>query len=95
MKMYRKAFTVVVMVPILIMLTTTPAHALFGSILAGIQRAQIKRNLFSATSSIFQMTARALATFLNLREASVRSRRAEKGDSTGLVVRRCCHCCLG
>ncbi len=44
MKMYRKAFTVVVMVPILIMLTTTPAHALFGSILAGIQRAQMIAN---------------------------------------------------
>ena len=41
MKIYRKAITVVLMVPVFLMLTTTPAHALFGSILAGIQRAQM------------------------------------------------------
>ena len=39
--MIRRTLTVVVMVPLLIMLTTTPAHAIFGSILAGIQRAKM------------------------------------------------------
>ncbi len=44
MKMYRKVFTVVLIVPVFVMLTTTPAHAIFGSILAGIQRAQMIAN---------------------------------------------------
>ena len=44
MKMYRKVLTVFLLVPVLIMLTTTPAHAIFGSILAGIQRAQMIAN---------------------------------------------------
>ena len=39
--MIRRTLTVAVLVPLLIMLTTTPAHAIFGSILAGIQRAQM------------------------------------------------------
>ena len=51
-----------------------------------------RRNRCSATSSIFQITAWAFSTFLNRLAASVRSRRAANGDSTGLVVRRCCHC---
>ena len=41
MRTYKKAFTVALLVPVLIVLTTTPAYALFGSILAGIQRAQM------------------------------------------------------
>ena len=41
MRTYKKAFTVLLLVPVLIVLTTTPAYALFGSILAGIQRAQM------------------------------------------------------
>ena len=41
MKMYRKVLAVVLLVPVLVLLTTTPAHAIFGSILAGIQRAQM------------------------------------------------------
>ena len=44
MKMHRKALTVLLLVPVLAVLTTTPAHALFGSILAGIQRAQMIAN---------------------------------------------------
>ena len=44
MKLYRKALTVAVLVPVFVMLTTTPAHAIFGSILAGIQRAQMIAN---------------------------------------------------
>ena len=44
MKLYRKVLTVVLLVPVLIILATTPAHALFGSILAGIQRAQMIAN---------------------------------------------------
>ena len=36
-----RIFTVVILVPALIILTTTPTHAIFGSILAGIQRAQM------------------------------------------------------
>ena len=39
--MKTRIFTVVILVPALIILTTTPAHAIFGSILAGIQRAQM------------------------------------------------------
>ena len=41
MRTYKKALTVALLVPVLIVLTTTPAYALFGSILAGIQRAQM------------------------------------------------------
>ena len=39
--MKTRIFTVAILVPALIILTTTPAHAIFGSILAGIQRAQM------------------------------------------------------
>ena len=39
-----RILTVVLTVPVLIVLTTTPAHALLGSILAGIQRAQMIAN---------------------------------------------------
>ena len=41
MRTYKKALTVLLLVPVLAVLTTTPAYALFGSILAGIQRAQM------------------------------------------------------
>ena len=44
MRTYKKALTVALLVPVLIVLTTTPAYALFGSILAGIQRAQMIAN---------------------------------------------------
>ena len=40
----RRTLTVAVLIPLLIVLTTTPAYALFGSILAGIQRAQMIAN---------------------------------------------------
>ena len=36
-----RILTAVVVVPLMIVLTTTPAYAIFGSILAGIQRAQM------------------------------------------------------
>ena len=39
--MKQRIFTLVVIVPLFITLSTTPAHALLGSILAGIQRAQM------------------------------------------------------
>ena len=39
--MKHRIFTLVVIVPLFITLSTTPAHALLGSILAGIQRAQM------------------------------------------------------
>ena len=39
-----RILTGVVIVPLLIVLTTTPAYAIFGSILAGIQRAQMIAN---------------------------------------------------
>ena len=39
-----RLLTAVITVPLLIVLTTTPAHALLGSILAGIQRAQMIAN---------------------------------------------------
>ena len=39
--MKHRILTAVVVVPLLIVLTTTPAYAIFGSILAGIQRAQM------------------------------------------------------
>ena len=38
---FRRTLTVAVLIPLLVVLTTTPAYALFGSILAGIQRAQM------------------------------------------------------
>ena len=39
--MKHRILTAVVVAPLLIVLTTTPAYAIFGSILAGIQRAQM------------------------------------------------------
>ncbi len=39
--MKHRILTAVVVLPLLIVLTTTPAYAIFGSILAGIQRAQM------------------------------------------------------
>ena len=39
-----RILTEVVVLPLLIVLTTTPAYAIFGSILAGIQRAQMIAN---------------------------------------------------
>ena len=39
--MKHRIFTAVVVIPLFIVLSTTPAHALLGSILAGIQRAQM------------------------------------------------------
>ena len=39
--MKHRIFTGMVVIPLLIVLTTTPAYAIFGSILAGIQRAQM------------------------------------------------------
>ena len=38
-RIFHRIITVVVVIPLFIVLTTTPAHAVFGSILAGIQRA--------------------------------------------------------
>ena len=40
----RRFLTALITIPLLIVLTTTPAHAIFGSILAGIQRAQMIAN---------------------------------------------------
>ena len=37
--MKHRILTTVITVPLLVVLTTTPAYAIFGSILAGIQRA--------------------------------------------------------
>ena len=48
--------------------------------LPGIEGRGERERLSDQICGIFQMTARALATFLNLRAASVRSRRAEKGE---------------
>ena len=42
--MKHRILTAVVVVPLFVMLTTTPAHAVFGSILAGIQRAMMISN---------------------------------------------------
>ena len=39
--MKHRILTAVVVIPLFIVVTTTPAHAVFGSILAGIQRAQM------------------------------------------------------
>ena len=39
--MKQRIFTILVIIPLFITLSTTPAHALLGSILAGIQRAQM------------------------------------------------------
>src|SRR5206468_9916980 len=43
-----------------------------------------RRNVFSAMSSVFQITAVAFSTFLKRLAAAVRSRTAAKGDSTGV-----------
>ena len=40
-RIFQRITTVVVIVPLFIALSTTPAHAILGSILAGIQRAQM------------------------------------------------------
>ncbi len=40
----KRILTLVVVIPLFIVLTTTPAHAVFGSILAGIQRAMMISN---------------------------------------------------
>jgi hypothetical protein len=48
-----------------------------------------RRNFFSALLRIFQIKASAFATFLYRFAASVPSRTAASGDSTGFVVRRC------
>lgn len=53
------------------------------------------RKLFSATSSVFQITAVAFFTFLKRLAAPVRSRTVANGDSTTLVVRRCFQCSFG
>src|SRR5262247_3214248 len=45
-----------------------------------------RRKVFSAMSSVFQITAVAFSTFLNRLAAAVRSRTAAKGDSTGFAV---------
>ena len=42
--MKHRILTAVVVIPLFIVLTTTPAHAVFGSILAGIQRAMMISN---------------------------------------------------
>ena len=42
--MKHRILTTVITVPLLVVLTTTPAYAIFGSILAGIQRAQMIMN---------------------------------------------------
>ena len=42
--MKHRILTAVVVVPLFVVLTTTPAHAVFGSILAGIQRAMMISN---------------------------------------------------
>ena len=42
--MHRKALTGLLLVPVLDVLATTPAYAIFGSILAGLQRAQMIAN---------------------------------------------------
>ncbi len=43
-RIFHRIITVVVVIPLFIVLTTTPAHAVFGSILAGIQRALMISN---------------------------------------------------
>ena len=43
-RIFHRIVTAVVVIPLFIVLTTTPAHAVFGSILAGIQRAMMISN---------------------------------------------------
>ena len=57
--------------------------------------ASSRRKVFSAISSVFQITAVAFSTFLNRLAAAVRSRTAANGDSTGFDVRRCFQCSRG
>ena len=39
--MKHRILSAVILIPLFVMLTTTPAYAIFGAILAGIQRAQM------------------------------------------------------
>ena len=43
-RIFHRIVTAVVVIPLFIVITTTPAHAVFGSILAGIQRAMMISN---------------------------------------------------
>ena len=43
-RIFHRIVTAVVVIPLFIVVTTTPAHAVFGSILAGIQRAMMISN---------------------------------------------------
>ncbi len=43
-RIFHRILTAVVVIPLFIIVTTTPAHAVFGSILAGIQRAMMISN---------------------------------------------------
>ena len=43
-RIFQRIATAVVVIPLFIVLTTTPAHAVFGSILAGIQRTMMIAN---------------------------------------------------
>ena len=76
----RRTLTIVVMVPLLIMLTTTPAHAIFGSILAGIQRAKMIVNqgiqIYKQTTSKITMDgqlAELTSQFSHLKEQALGS----------------------
>ena len=51
-----------------------------------------RRNVFSASGSVFQIAAVALSTRLKRLAAAVRRRTAAKSDSTGFDVRRCFQC---
>ena len=52
-RIFPRIVTVVVVIPLFIVLTTTPAHAVFGSILAGIQRAMMIANQITQISNDF------------------------------------------
>ena len=47
----KRIFTLLVVVPLFLIVTTTPAHAVFGSILAGIQRALMIGNQITQISN--------------------------------------------
>ena len=49
--------TAVVLIPLIVLVSVTPAHAIFGSILAGIQRAQMIVNQgIQITNQVRQIT---------------------------------------
>ena len=76
--MKTRIFTVAILVPALMVLTTTPANAIFGSILAGIQRAQmiINQGVQIYEAQIAKLTMDGQLSELTINSATCRIKRS-------------------